>query len=96
MSTEKTNEEVELERIYTIPFAKAWISPKYRRTVRVINMIKSFAQKHMKASEINLTPDLNEIIWQNGRGNPPRRITVRMVKNQDGVVTIYPQQESHN
>lgn len=76
------------ERIYTIPLKKVMISPRQRRAKRTINIIKEFAMKHMKSSEIKLSPELNEKIWERGIRSPPRRITVKMVKDEEGVVTI--------
>ena len=40
-----SNVEDTLARIYTINFSKAWLTPKHKRTDRVINMIKEFATK---------------------------------------------------
>ncbi|MEM3437007.1 MAG: 50S ribosomal protein L31e [Nitrososphaerales archaeon] len=77
-----------LERIYTIPLGRAILAPKQRRAKRTINIIKEFAMKHMKSSEIKLSSKLNEKIWEKGIRNFPRRIIVKMVKNEEGVVTI--------
>ena len=41
--------EENLTRIYTINLGKAQLTPRYRRTDRVINMIREFAKKHMKS-----------------------------------------------
>ena len=43
-----------LARIYTINFSKAWLTPKHKRTDRVVNMIKEFAIKHMKSRKLRL------------------------------------------
>ena len=83
----------EVERIYTIPLVKAWASPRHRRTVRAINLIKEFASRHMKSSEIRIAPELNQMIWERGIEKPPRRIRVKMVKDKDGVVTVSPTEE---
>lgn len=42
----------------------------------------------MKSSEIKIATDLNEEIWKRGITKPPRRITVKMEKDEDGVVTV--------
>ncbi len=76
------------ERIYTIPLKKVIISPRQRRAKRAINIIKEFAMKHMKSSEIKLSSELNRKIWERGIRTPPRRITVKMVKDEEGIVTI--------
>jgi large subunit ribosomal protein L31e len=78
----------ELERVYTIPLSRAWIAARHRRTKRAVNMIREFAEKHMKSSEIKIDTELNERLWNRGITSPPRRITVRMKRDEDGVVTI--------
>lgn len=80
--------EENLTRVYTINLGKAWLTPEYRRTDRVVNMIREFAQKHMKSEEIKLDQDLNRQIWSRGRTNPPRKVRVKMAKDEDGVVTV--------
>lgn len=80
--------EESITRVYTINLGKAWISPQHRRTDRVVNMIREFATKHMKSEEIKLEQDLNRQIWSRGKTNPPRKVRVKMVKDEDGVVTV--------
>ena len=80
--------EENLTRVYTINLGKAWLTPEYKRTDRVVNMIREFAQKHMKGEEIKLDQDLNRQIWSRGRTNPPRKVRVKMAKDEDGVVTV--------
>jgi large subunit ribosomal protein L31e len=80
--------EENLTRVYTINLGKAWLTPEYKRTDRVVNMIREFAQKHMKSEEIKLDQDLNRQIWSRGRTNPPRKVRVKMAKDEDGVVTV--------
>src|SRR5437870_10508986 len=77
-----------LTRVYTINLGRAWLTPEYKRTDRVINMIRKFATKHMKSDEIKLEQDLNRQIWSRGKTNPPRKVRVKMVKDEDGVVTV--------
>ena len=80
--------EENITRVYTINLGKAWITPQHKRTDRVINMIREFAEKHMKSSEIKLDQDLNRQIWSRGKTNPPRKVRVKMVKEEDGTVTV--------
>ena len=83
-----SNVEDTLARIYTINFSKAWLTPKHKRTDRVINMIKEFAIKHMKSSQIKIDQELNRYIWERGKTNPPRKVRVRIVKDEDDQVII--------
>ena len=75
-------------RVYTINLGKAWITPEHKRTDRVINMIREFAERHMKSNEIKLDQDLNRQLWPRGKTNPPRKVRVKMVKEEDGAVTV--------
>jgi len=80
--------EENLTRVYTINLGRAWLTPQHKRTDRVINMIREFAEKHMKSDEVKLEQDLNRQIWSRGKTNPPRKVRVKMVKDEDGVVTV--------
>lgn len=83
-----SNVEDTLARIYTINFSKAWLTPKHKRTDRVINMIKEFATKHMKSSQVKIDQELNRYIWEKGKTNPPRKVRVRIVKDDDEQVIV--------
>jgi large subunit ribosomal protein L31e len=80
--------EENITRVYAINLGKAWITPQHKRTDRVVNMIREFAEKHMKSSEVKLDQDLNRQIWSRGKTNPPRKVRVKMVKDEDGTVTV--------
>ena len=86
-----SNVEETIARIYTINFSKAWLTPKHKRTDRVVNMIKEFAIKHMKSSQIKIDQELNRYIWEKGKTNPPRKVRVRIVKDEDEhvIVSLY-------
>src|ERR671933_2030889 len=80
--------EESLSRVYTINLGKAWLTPKYRRTDRVINMVREFAVKNMKSDEVKIDQDLSRHIWTRGKTNPPRKVRVKMVKDEDDIVTV--------
>src|SRR5919201_7053503 len=80
--------EENLTRVYTINLGRAWLTPQHKRTDRVVNMIREFATRHMKSDEIKLDQDLNRQIWSRGKTNPPRKVRVKMVKDEDGAVTV--------
>jgi large subunit ribosomal protein L31e len=75
-------------RVYTINLSKAWITPSYKRTDRVINMIREFAIKHMKTEDVKLDQDLNRHVWNNGKTNPPRKVRVKMVKDENDTLVV--------
>jgi len=80
-----------LERIYTINLSKIYSIGRHRERARkAIKFIKAFTVRHMKTSEedIILGQDLNEHVWMNGIQNPPRKIKVKMVKDDTGKVKL--------
>jgi large subunit ribosomal protein L31e len=87
------SEEEELSRVYTINLSKVMLSPENRRTKRAINMIKEFATRHMKAEEIKIDEELNRQMWKRGIRHPPRKVRVKMVKDEDDIVTVSPYSE---
>jgi large subunit ribosomal protein L31e len=80
--------EENLSRVYTVNLGKAWLTPRYRRTDRVMNMVREFAEKNMKSDEVKIDQDLGRHIWSRGKTNPPRKVRVKMVKDEDDVVTV--------
>ena len=80
--------EESLSRVYTINLGKAWLTPRYRRTDRVMNIVREFAVKNMKSDEVKIDQDLNRHIWSRGKTNPPRKVRVKMVKDEDDIVTV--------
>jgi large subunit ribosomal protein L31e len=81
------NEE-NLSRVYTVNLGKAWLTPRYRRTDRVMNMVREFAKKNMKSDDVKIDQDLGRHIWSRGKTNPPRKVRVKMIKDEDDVVTV--------
>jgi large subunit ribosomal protein L31e len=43
-----------------------------------------------KEERLIISAELNEKIWTRGIQKPPRKIKVRVVKDSEGTVTIYP------
>jgi large subunit ribosomal protein L31e len=78
-----------IERIYTIPLRKAWAVPRKKRSPKAIRLIREFVKKHMKSDQIIITNKVNEKVWGRGIEKPPRRIRVRVVKDKEGIVTVY-------
>ncbi len=78
----------ELERVYTIPLGKVKLSQSQHRAVRAINMIREFAQHHMKVETIKIDEELAHDIWARGVRNPPRKVRVRMSKTDEGYILV--------
>ncbi|HEX2021717.1 MAG TPA: 50S ribosomal protein L31e [Candidatus Thermoplasmatota archaeon] len=81
----------ELERVYTIPLRDAYMkAPRPKRANRAVKEIKIFLARHMKSEEAKVWIDnpVNEAIWARGIQKPPRRIRVKAIRFDDGVVEV--------
>lgn len=81
----------ELERIYTIPLRDAYLkAPRPTRANRAVKEIKQFLARHMKSDEEKVWIDnpVNEALWARGIQKPPRRIRVKAIRFDDGVVEV--------
>lgn len=83
----------EIERVYTINLGKVLLSPKNQRAKRAINMMREFATRHMKSENVKIEEDVSHLIWSRGIRHPPRKIRVKLTKDEDGMVLISKYQE---
>ena len=64
--------------------------PRHWRTIRApraIREVKNFLTKHMKAEDVKIDESINHAIWERGIQKIPSKITVKAVKDDDGIVT---------
>ena len=85
MSEEKMEE---LTRTYVVPLGVVYEALPYRRAKKAVAVVRDFATRHMKAKQVSIDADVNELIWARGIKHPPRRITLEMERDEDGVVTV--------
>jgi large subunit ribosomal protein L31e len=86
-------EEIEVveEKVYTIPLRHVWVvTPRGRRAPRAVRDVRDYVAHHMKADEVAVSNEINSELWGRGINKPPRKITVRAVKDKEGKVIIYP------
>lgn len=76
------------ERIYMVPLGRAWVAPRYKRAEKAVTLLRAFVERHMKPSSIRIDPEVNEEVWRRGIENPPRRIRVKLSKDEEGAVTV--------
>ena len=90
---EGAEEEIEVveEKTYTIPLRHVWVvTPRGRRAPRAVGDVRDFVSRHMKAEEVAISSEVNSAIWSRSINKPPRKITVRAVKDKEGKVIVYP------
>jgi len=85
MSEQKTEP---LTRTYVVPLGVAFEAPAYRRAKVAIRIIKEFTKRHMKATEVSIKEDVNELVWARGIRHPPRRLRLEMERDEDGLVSV--------
>lgn len=88
----------EIERVYTIPLRNAALAPRPKRANRAVTEVRQFLARHMKTGEEQVWIDgpVNELLWDRGIQKPPRRIRVRAIKFEDGIVEVsLPESETH-
>jgi large subunit ribosomal protein L31e len=78
----------ELTRTYVVPLGVVFEAPPYRRAKKAIIVIREFATRHMKAKQVSIDTEVNELLWSRGIKHPPRRITLEMERDEDGVVKV--------
>jgi large subunit ribosomal protein L31e len=71
-----------------VPLGVAFEAPPYRRAKVAIRIIKEFVKRHMKASEVSIGEDVNELVWARGIKHPPRRVRLEMERDEDGLVAV--------
>jgi len=81
---------MKLERIYTIPLGDAYKAIRKKRTPRAVKIIRAFIARHMKADgeRITLSTGLNGYLWKGSIQRPPRRVKVRLIKDE-GYIRAY-------
>ena len=85
-------EEILEERLYTVPLGRTRDYPMYKRSKKAITLLKAFLMRHMKPEVmefLRIDPELNDHIWQRGIRNPPRKVKIKVTKNEEGLVTAY-------
>ena len=71
-----------------VPLGVVFEAPAYRRAKKAITVIRGFATRHMKARQVSIDVEVNELVWERGIRHPPRRIKLEMERDEDGVVTV--------
>jgi len=90
------------ERIYTVPLRRAWNVPAKKRAPKAMRMIKAFVQKHMKVGiepvdedeeeeggRVIIKNEVNQKIWSQGIEKPPRKVRIRVAKDEEDNVTVF-------
>ena len=78
------------ERTMTINMRELVRVPRTQRAPRAVRLLRSTITRITKAEEVKFSNEVNEVIWARGIEKPPRKITIRLVKDEEGTVTVFP------
>jgi large subunit ribosomal protein L31e len=78
-----------IERIYTVPLRRGFHeTTEYKKTKKAVNTLREFLAKHMKTplDKVHIGLNLNKELWKHGIKNPPARVKVVVIKEDNGDV----------
>jgi large subunit ribosomal protein L31e len=81
--------EITTEKLIMISLSRAKPTPRYRRTDRIVNVLKENVARNMKVGvdNVKISQKLNEELWSTGKRSRRPRISVKVIKDSEGVVT---------
>ncbi len=72
------------EKIFIINLRREFSKkPNYKRSKKAVTAVKEYIQKHLKVDDVKIGKNLNLKIWERGRKNPPPKIKVKAVVEED-------------
>lgn len=78
------NKSIGGEKTFVIPLRKEFLKkPKYKRAKKAVSAVKTYIIKHMKVKEVKIGKHLNEKLWERGKKNPPPKIKVKSIIEDD-------------
>ncbi len=82
--------EIVEEKFYDLNLHRIWNAPREKRTPRAVRFLREFVSQRMKTSEVSISEEANSMLWQRGIAKPPRKIRIRVVKDKEGRVIVFP------
>jgi len=85
-------EEIEIveEKFYDLNLRRIWSAPREKRTPRAVRYVRQYADNRMKTDNVSLSEETNSLLWNRGISKPPRKIRIRVVKDKEGKVIVFP------
>src|SRR5467141_326174 len=85
-------EEIEIveEKFYDLNLRRIWTAPREKRTPRAVRYVRQYAAQRMKTDNVSLSEEKNSLLWNRGISKPPRKIRIRVVKDKEGKVIVFP------
>jgi len=71
------------EKVFNIPLRETHDKQRRRRASNAIKIIRDFLIKNTKTKNIKIGKSINDTIWKDGIQNPPRKVRVHVIKEED-------------
>lgn len=82
--------EIVEEKFYDLNLRRIWTAPREKRTPRAVRYIRAFAARRMKSDDVSISEETNQLLWARGISKPPRHLRLRVVKDKDDRVIVFP------
>jgi len=92
VQAEEIEEEIEIveEKFYTVSLRDLWTAPKDKRAPKAVRTLREFVKRHMKVDNVKVSNEINQEIWARSIQKPPRKLKIRVVKDKEGQVIVFP------
>ncbi|MEM3123660.1 MAG: 50S ribosomal protein L31e, partial [Nitrososphaerota archaeon] len=74
--------------VHVIPLRDVWKGSRLRRTRSAMRLLREYVKRHMKAKRIIISNRVSELVWSRGVQNPPRRLRVELVREDEETVAV--------
>jgi ribosomal protein L31E len=81
------------EKTITVNLRKAFEKPDTKRAICAKNMLIVAVKKETRLKDVRISNKVNEAFWARGRGNCPRRITVKIVAEKGMGMVLLPDEK---
>ncbi len=88
----------DVEMVFTVPLTVTRHVPRTKRAPRAIKEIKDYVRQHLadKTMSKEEVPEkdvwidyrLNEHLWSKGIEHPPRKVRVKAIRFEDGLIEV--------
>ena len=81
------------EKIITVNLTKAFDKPVTKRAKSALYILKKGVTKETRIDSIKISNKVNEFLWEKGLFKSKRKITVKLVKNKEGIDVYLPDEK---
>lgn len=74
--------------VHTISLRDAWKGSRLRRARSAIRLLREYVKRQTKAKRVVISGRVSELIWSRGVQNPPRRLRVEIVREDEETVAV--------